>query len=139
MIGALKRFLVGRPIETAAQHDQRLSKRIALAVFSSDALSSVAYASEAILVVLITAGTGSLPLVIEISLGIALLLLIVGFSYRQTIYAVLKSLRYSAWRLRFMCVFTYSTVLPGPMFGRWDDPTCRTNCYDRRRAEGDCA
>src|SRR4051794_20524787 len=74
MIGAFKRFLVGRPIETAAQHDQRLSKRIALAVFSSDALSSVAYASEAILVVLITAGAGSLPLVIEISLGIALLL-----------------------------------------------------------------
>jgi len=87
MIGALKRFLVGRPIETAAQHEQRLSKRIALAVFSSDALSSVAYASEAILVVLITAGAGALPLVIEISLGIALLLLIVGFSYRQTIYA----------------------------------------------------
>ena len=87
MIGALKRFLVGRPIETAAQHEQRLSKRIALAVFSSDALSSVAYASEAILVVLVTAGVGALPLVIEISLGIALLLLIVGFSYRQTIYA----------------------------------------------------
>ncbi|HEU5097902.1 MAG TPA: APC family permease [Roseiflexaceae bacterium] len=87
MIGTLKRFLVGQPIETAAQHNQRLSKRIALAVFSSDALSSVAYASEAILVVLITAGAGALPLVIEISLGIALLLLIVGFSYRQTIYA----------------------------------------------------
>src|SRR5580765_8410683 len=82
MIGALKRFMVGRPIETAAQHEQRLSKRIALAVFSSDALSSVAYASEAILVVLVTAGVGALPLVIEISLGIALLLLIVGFSYR---------------------------------------------------------
>src|SRR5215216_6115212 len=87
MIAEIKRLLVGQPIETAAQHDQRLSKRIALAVFSSDALSSVAYASEAILVVLITAGAGSLPLVIEISLGIALLLLIVGFSYRQTIYA----------------------------------------------------
>ena len=87
MSGALKRFLVGRPIETAAQHEQRLSKRIALAVFSSDALSSVAYASEAILVVLVTAGASALPLVIEISLGIALLLLIVGFSYRQTIYA----------------------------------------------------
>ena len=87
MIGSLKRFLVGRPIETAAQHEQRLSKRIALAVFSSDALSSVAYASEAILVVLVTAGASALPLVIEVSLGIALLLLIVGFSYRQTIYA----------------------------------------------------
>jgi amino acid transporter len=87
MIGTLKRLLVGQPIETAAQHNQRLSKRIALAVFSSDALSSVAYASEAILVVLVTAGTVALPLVIEISIGIALLLLIVGFSYRQTIYA----------------------------------------------------
>jgi amino acid transporter len=87
MIGVLKRVLVGRPIETAAQHHQRLSKRIALAVFSSDALSSVAYASEAILVVLVTAGAGALPLVIPVSIGIALLLLIVGFSYRQTIYA----------------------------------------------------
>src|SRR5689334_14533547 len=87
MISELKRFLVGQPIETAAQHDQRLSKRIALAVFSSDALSSVAYASEAILVVLVTAGSIALPLVIEVSIGIAVLLLIVGFSYRQTIYA----------------------------------------------------
>src|SRR6058998_3450192 len=83
MIGSFKELLIGQPLSTEQQHHQRLSKRIALAVFSSDALSSVAYASEAILVVLITAGAGSLPLVIEISLGIALLLLIVGFSYRQ--------------------------------------------------------
>src|SRR5262245_61394338 len=87
MIGVLKRVLVGRPIETAAQHHQRLTKRIALAVFSSDALSSVAYASEAILVVLVSAGAGALPLGITVSIGIAVLLLIVGFSYRQTIYA----------------------------------------------------
>src|SRR5437773_6817799 len=87
MIGSFKELLIGHPLSTEEQHHQRLSKRIALAVFSSDALSSVAYASEAILVVLVTAGVGSLPLVIEISLGIALLLLIVGFSYRQTIYA----------------------------------------------------
>src|SRR3954454_24149817 len=87
MITEFKRLLVGNPIETAAQHDQRLSKRIALAVFSSDALSSVAYASEAILFVLMLAGAQALPLVIPISVAIVVLLLIVGFSYRQTIHA----------------------------------------------------
>ena len=87
MVSGIKRFLVGQPIDTAEQQHQRLRKIIALAVFSSDALSSVAYATEAILVVLVTAGAIALPLVIEISLGIAILLLIVGFSYRQTIYA----------------------------------------------------
>jgi amino acid transporter len=87
MITTLKRLLVGQPLETAAQHDQRLSKRIALAVFSSDALSSVAYASEAILGVLILAGTMALQMVIPISMAIVVLLLIVGFSYRQTIHA----------------------------------------------------
>ena len=87
MIAEFKRLLVGNPIETAAQHDQRLSKRIALAVFSSDALSSVAYASEAILFVLVIAGVQALPLVIPISVAIVVLLLIVGFSYRQTIHA----------------------------------------------------
>jgi amino acid transporter len=87
MISELKRVLVGRPLDTAQQHHQRLSKRIALAVFSSDALSSVAYATEAILLVLAAAGAVALELVIAISIGIAILLLIVGFSYRQTIHA----------------------------------------------------
>ncbi|HEU5103734.1 MAG TPA: APC family permease [Roseiflexaceae bacterium] len=87
MIDTLKRFLVGQPLETAAQHDQRLRKVTALAVFSSDALSSVAYATEAILFVLVLAGASALPLVIPISIGIVVLLLIVGFSYRQTIHA----------------------------------------------------
>ncbi len=87
MFDTLKRLLVGRPLDSSLQHNQRLSKRIALAVFSSDALSSVAYATEAILVVLITAGAAGLPLVVEISAGIVLLLAIVGFSYRQTIHA----------------------------------------------------
>ena len=49
MIGSLKELLIGQPLSTEQQHHQRLSKRIALAVFSSDALSSVAYASEAIM------------------------------------------------------------------------------------------
>src|SRR5690349_543219 len=87
MIAEFKRLLVGNPIETAAQHEQRLSNRIALAVFSSDALSSVAYASEAILFVLVLAGVQALPMVIPISMAIVVLLLIVGFSYRQTIHA----------------------------------------------------
>jgi amino acid transporter len=87
MIGSFKELLIGQPLSTDEQHHQRLSKRIALAVFSSDALSSVAYASEAILLVLATAGVVALPLVIPISVGIAVLLLIVGFSYRQTIHA----------------------------------------------------
>src|SRR6266511_3913441 len=87
MITELKRLLVGQPIETAAQHHQRLSKRIALAVFSSDALSSVAYATEAILLALIGAGSAALGFATPISIGIALLLITVAFSYRQTIIA----------------------------------------------------
>ena len=87
MIDTFKRILVGAPLETAVQHDQRLRKIVALAVFSSDALSSVAYATEAILFVLVLAGAAALQLVIPVSVGIAILLLIVGFSYRQTIHA----------------------------------------------------
>jgi amino acid transporter len=87
MFGVLKRFLVGQPLDTSKQHEQKLSKRIALAVFSSDALSSVAYASEAILVVLVVAGATALPVVMEVSAAIVFLLAIVGFSYRQTIHA----------------------------------------------------
>jgi hypothetical protein len=58
MIAEFKLPLIGNPIETAAQHDQRLSKRIALAVFSSDALSSVTYAfKEHPLIVVIDTST----------------------------------------------------------------------------------
>src|SRR4051812_22020098 len=63
MIDTLKRIMVGRPLDTAEQHHQRLRKIVALAVFSSDALSSVAYATEAILFVLVAAGAIALPLV----------------------------------------------------------------------------
>jgi amino acid transporter len=87
MIDTLKRLLVGRPLSTEEQQHQRLRKIIALAVFASDPLSSNAYATEAIMLVLITAGTGALTLSIPISIGIIMLLLIVGFSYRQTIHA----------------------------------------------------
>ena len=83
----LKRWLVGNPLKTSQAAHQRLSKRIALAVFSSDALSSVAYASEEILLVLILAGTTALSFAIPISLAIVLLLIILTVSYRQIIYA----------------------------------------------------
>ena len=84
---SLKRLIIGRPLESELQEHQRLNKFLALAVFSSDALSSVAYATEAILVVLLAGGSTALPLSIPISIGIGMLLLIVGFSYRQTIFA----------------------------------------------------
>ena len=58
-MAALKRILIGRPISSADEHDQRLSKKVALPVFASDAISSTAYATDEILVVLLLqAGTG---------------------------------------------------------------------------------
>jgi len=87
MIAELKRLFVGRPLATEQLAHERLTKRIALAVFSSDALSSVAYATEAILIALLIAGEQALGYATPISLGIALLLITVAFSYRQTIIA----------------------------------------------------
>jgi amino acid transporter len=83
----LKRLLLGRPIPTHLAHHERLSKVTGLAVLSSDALSSVAYATEEILRVLVIGGLGMLALATPIGLLIAALLAIVAFSYRQTIHA----------------------------------------------------
>jgi len=82
-----KRVLIGAPLSTAEAAHQRLSKVKALAVLSSDALSSVAYATEEILRVLILAGVGALAYSLHIGAAIVALLLIVGVSYRQTIKA----------------------------------------------------
>ena len=87
MIAELKRLIVGRPLATEQLAHERLSKRIALAVFSSDALSSVAYATEAILIALAAAGPAALGYATPIAVGIAALLITVAFSYRQTIMA----------------------------------------------------
>jgi amino acid transporter len=87
MLAELKRLFVGRPLATEQLAHERLSKRIALAVFASDALSSVAYATEAILIALIIAGEMALNFVTPVAAGIALLLIVVAFSYRQTIMA----------------------------------------------------
>ncbi len=84
---SLKRFLVGRPIPSHLAHHERLSRVTGLAVLSSDALSSVAYATDFIVVTLIVAGTQALGYAIPISLVITALLAVVAFSYRQTIHA----------------------------------------------------
>src|SRR5437764_5693249 len=83
----IKRLLVGEPIPSHLAHHERLSRVTGLAVLSSDALSSVAYATEAILLVLIVGGRAAFGYATPIALLIAALLLIVAFSYRHTIFA----------------------------------------------------
>ena len=83
----LKRLLVGKPIPSHLAHHERLSRVTGLAVLSSDALSSVAYATDFIIATLIAAGTVALGYALPIAFVIAALLAIVAFSYRQTIHA----------------------------------------------------
>lgn len=83
----LKRLLVGPPMSLAQAHHERLGKAVALAVFASDPLSSVAYATEEILLVLILAGHAALSYSLPVALGIAGLLAVVVISYRQTVAA----------------------------------------------------
>ncbi len=89
MVGTvfIRRWLIGIPLATIQASGERLSKVVALAVFSSDALSSVAYATEEMLSVLVLAGSLALGWSIPLSLAITLLLVILTVSYRQTIYA----------------------------------------------------
>ncbi len=82
----IRSLLLGSPLPTAAEAEQRLGKFKALAIFSSDALSSVAYATEEILLVLVLAGTGALQFSLPVSLAIAALLAIVASSYFQTVH-----------------------------------------------------
>ncbi|MBX3071696.1 MAG: APC family permease [Thermomicrobiales bacterium] len=84
----IKRRVIGVPLATAQAAHERLSNAKALAILSSDALSSVAYATEEILrVLLVSAGVAAMTRVLPIGAAIIALLLIVGFSYRQTIKA----------------------------------------------------
>lgn len=82
-----KRLILGQPIPERLAARERLNKLRALATLSSDALSSVAYGTEAALAVLIAAGAAALSANLGIGLVTAALMLIVGYSYRQTIYA----------------------------------------------------
>jgi amino acid transporter len=85
--GQVRRALLGRRLATAEQIYERLTKVKALAVLSSDAISSVAYATEASLGILIAAGVAALHINPFLGATIVLVMLIVGTSYRQTIYA----------------------------------------------------
>ncbi len=87
LLAQVKRLVVGKPIPSHLAHHERLSRVTGLAVLSSDALSSVAYASEEILRVLILAGAAALSYSSPIAFVIAAILAIVVFSYRQTIHA----------------------------------------------------
>ncbi len=88
MYSAAKRLLLGPPIASSEEHHQRLIKLVALAIFASDAISSTAYATEQILVVLVPAGgVEAVEHLIPIAVVVTILLAIVITSYRQTIHA----------------------------------------------------
>ncbi|MEJ7749136.1 MAG: APC family permease [Candidatus Limnocylindrales bacterium] len=82
-LSRLRAAIFGRPLSNEAEMEERLSKRKALAIFSSDAISSSAYATEEILRVLVVAGAGALLVSVQVAIAIALLLAVVSVSYRQ--------------------------------------------------------
>jgi amino acid transporter len=84
---SLSHWLIGRPLSTADAPHQTIGKAVGLAVFASDALSSTAYATQEIMVILAVAGTMAFGYVFPISLAIVLLMAIVTISYEQTIHA----------------------------------------------------
>ena len=87
---SLKEILIGQPLSSAEEHSQRLSKFVALPVFASDAISSTAYATDEILVVLLLQagiGAASFSKLVPIAVVVAALMVVVVTSYRQTIFA----------------------------------------------------
>lgn len=80
-------WLIGRPLQTADSENQTIGKMVGLAVFASDALSSTAYATQEMLVILALAGMGAFPISQGISLAIVILLTLLTLSYEQTIHA----------------------------------------------------
>ena len=90
MLATFKRLLIGTPIATSEEHHQRLTKKVALPVFASDAISSTAYATDEILIVLLVqAGVGAVAFtkLVPIAIVVVILLVIVVTSYTQTIHA----------------------------------------------------
>ncbi len=83
----LRSYFIGRPLQTADAEHQTIGKAVGLAVFASDALSSTAYATQEILVILAAAGSLAMGYVFPISIAIVVLLAIVTISYEQTIHA----------------------------------------------------
>jgi amino acid transporter len=82
-LARLRGFFFGRPLANEEEAEERLSKKKALAIFSSDAISSSAYATEEILRVLVLAGASALLLSIQVAIAISILLAVVSISYRQ--------------------------------------------------------
>lgn len=89
LMARIRAFVLGRPLHQDEEIGERLSKRKALAIFSSDAISSSAYATEEIVLAFMIAGAGALAvgLALEVAAAIAILLAIVAFSYRQVCIA----------------------------------------------------
>lgn len=87
LFASIRRTIFGVPLASSMAGEERLSKLMALPIFSSDALSSSAYATEEILLALMLAGTGALALGLPVSIAIAVLLVVVVASYRETIKA----------------------------------------------------
>ena len=88
MYATLKRLVVGTPLASSDEHHTRLSKSVALPVFASDAISSTAYATQEILIVLIPAvGLAALNYLVPLGVVVCILLAIVITSYRQTVMA----------------------------------------------------
>ncbi|MGX6444945.1 APC family permease [Neobacillus sp. K501] len=87
MVSAIKRFLIGRPLKSHELGEQKINKTKALAILSSDALSSVAYGPEQILIVLVTLGAAAFWYSVPIAIGVLILLTALILSYRQIIFA----------------------------------------------------
>src|SRR5258708_16056013 len=87
LFGTTKRLLVGRPMQSEHLGHTLLPKKIALPVFASDALSSVAYATEEILIVLSVGGIALIGYTPWIAAAVGLLMLVVVASYRQNVHA----------------------------------------------------
>ncbi|MDP4161892.1 MAG: APC family permease [Bacillota bacterium] len=87
MVSSIKRFLIGRPLKSKDLGEQKLNKTKALAILSSDALSSVAYGPEQILIVLLTVSAAAFWYSIPIAVGVLVLLIALILSYRQIIFA----------------------------------------------------
>jgi amino acid transporter len=85
--GVLKRLFLGRAITSHAAEHQLMPKVLALPVFASDQLSSVAYATEEMMLVLVLVGVTGLSLLVPLGIGVAALLVVVIASYRQTVHA----------------------------------------------------
>lgn len=87
MASPLKRLLISSPLKTSEAGDQKLGKLKALAVLSSDALSSIAYGTEQVLLVLVTVSAAAMWYSLPIALCVLVLLFALNLSYKQIIYS----------------------------------------------------